>query len=277
MEKREEKNRNRRRKGINPPLADRCGWWWWWWWWWSTRRIFWKAGEEMGRRGQARGEKRGAFSARISSRESPWLLECGPLESRYYIPGSPLLSRVSVRARIRRNARIWSLHARTHLRYSWGPTNRDKRRPRDSSQGVATPLLHCTCSTLSLGLNYCRERGREGRGGGGFLRVCGPVLNAFQNGRWRGGGEDVEEIERERFERRGMIDEAFRRIMADLGRLWEPWLEDSRMLIAGRMWVIGLEKPLSFLWLGEKRMERWKGGREERREFEILDLEWIIN
>lgn len=72
---------------------------------------------------------------------------------------------------------------RTHLRYSWGPTNRDKRRPRDSSQGVATPLLHCTCSALSLGLNYCRERGREGRGGGGFLRVCGPVLNAFQNGR----------------------------------------------------------------------------------------------
>lgn len=70
---------------------------------------------------------------------------------------------------------------------------------------------------------------------------------------------------------RGMIDEAFRRIMADLGRLWEPWLEDSRMsMIAGRMWVIGLEK-LSFLRLrGEK---GGKGGKVEGREFWI----WIIN
>lgn len=41
-----------------------------------------------------------------------------------------------------------------------------------------------------------------------------------------------------------MIDEAFRRIMADLGRGWT--------LIAGRMWVIGLEKPVSYPVIGEK-------------------------
>lgn len=35
------------------------------------------------KRGEARGEKRGASDVWISSRESPWLLECGPLGSRY--------------------------------------------------------------------------------------------------------------------------------------------------------------------------------------------------
>ena len=93
---------------------------------------------------------------------------------------------------------VWRLHARAHLRYSWGPTNRDKRRPPWLlSGGCCSPLLHCTCSALSLRLNYCRERGRERRR---RRRRRIPVLNAFQNGRWRGGGEDVE---RERDDWRG--------------------------------------------------------------------------
>lgn len=60
--------------------------------WWSTS-VFWKARQQRSgdeprerpqeKRGEARGEKRGASDVWISSRESPWLLECGPLGSRY--------------------------------------------------------------------------------------------------------------------------------------------------------------------------------------------------